>query len=103
MTACPMCKARVSAPTFDDAVRTYGLEGFEAVILKAIWNGNGFPVVTSQIFEMMYADDPDGGPAPDVMYRAFNVALRRIREKLLGSGIRIASVGFRRGYRISLR
>ncbi len=53
-----------------------------------------------RVFDVMYEDDPDGGPGQAKMYRAFKVALCHLRKKLKGSGIGIENVGYRAGYRL---
>jgi len=87
-------------PSLDIVIDHYKITPLEARILSAVWRGKGLPVQTERIFDAMYADDPDGGPSPTQMYRAFKVALCRLRDRLNGSGIGIANVGYRRGYRL---
>jgi hypothetical protein len=99
---CPCCKQPVSAPQPEIVIDHYGLTPMEGRIFTTVWKGKGLPVVTERIFTAMYIDDPDGGPSPDRMYLAFKVALCHLRQKLEGSGIGIANVGYRRGYRLVL-
>lgn len=100
--ACPCCKQAVDAPPLEIVIDHYRIPPLQASILAAVWKGKGYPVPTERIFDVMYADDPDGGPAPQTMYRDFKVALCRLRARLLGSGIGIENVGYRRGYRLVL-
>jgi DNA-binding response OmpR family regulator len=87
-------------PTLDVIVFTYDLSPFQARILEAVWRGRGLPVQAERIFDLMYADDADGGPEPPKMYAAFKEALHRLRAKLEGSGIAVVNSGYRRGYRL---
>lgn len=100
---CPLCKQPVIAPSLAEVIAAQHLRGFEAKILSAVWAAGGMPARTEQIFEAMYADDPDGGPTPSKMYLDFKHTLHHVQEKLVGSGVGIESVGFRCGYRLSLR
>lgn len=68
--------------------------------MRAVWKGNGRAVQTEQIFCAMYASDPDGGPSPCAMYRAFKALLHNIRVRLEGSGITVENAGYRKGYRL---
>lgn len=99
---CPCCGQAVHVPTLDMVIFTYRLTPLEGRILSAVWRGKGMPVQTERIFDSMYVDDPDGGPTPGKMYKAFKVGLCHIRQKLRGSGISIENVGYRRGYRLIL-
>jgi hypothetical protein len=98
--ACPCCNQEVSAPALDIVVEHYRVPPCEENVLRAVWKGKGRAVQTEQIFCVMYADDPDGGPSPDRMYRAFKALLHSLRVRLAGSGITIENVGYRRGYRL---
>ena len=100
---CPCCQQAVTAPTLEIVIDRFGLTPLEARILAAIWKGRGMPVMTSRVFDLMYLDDPDGGPEENKMYSAFKVALCHLRKKLVGSGIGIANVGYRQGYRLVVR
>ncbi|MGZ2448268.1 hypothetical protein ACVIRO_001022 [Rhizobium ruizarguesonis] len=97
---CPCCRQPVTVPSLDIIIDAHGITELEASILSAVWRGKGHPVPTERIFDSMYADDPDGGPTPDKMYLSFKVALCHLRKKLENSGVGIANVGYRRGYRL---
>lgn len=99
-TSCPCCGQTVGIPPLDIVIARSGLRPMEASILRAIWRGNGYPVRTERIFDVMYEEDPDGGPSPTRMYLAFKTALRNLRARLKGVEIAIESVGYRRGYRL---
>lgn len=99
---CPCCGEPVRVPTVDVVVDIYKLPLTEAAILRAIWQGRGHPVMTDQAFDAMYADDPDGGPSPNRMYKDFKAGLASLRAALQGSGISIESAGYRQGYRLSI-
>lgn len=98
--ACPCCNQEVSAPDLDIVISHYGVPPAEERVLRAVWKGKGRAVQTERIFDAMYADDPDGGPSPDRMYRAFKALLHNLRVRLAGSGITVENVGYRAGYRI---
>lgn len=99
---CPCCGQRVAAPSLDIIIDTCKVRPIEAKILRAVWNGKGHPVQTQRIFDAMYEDDPDGGPEPPMMYRAFKVALCHLRKRLIGSGVAIENLGYGRGYRLKV-
>lgn len=99
---CPCCAQPVDAPVLSVVIDHYRLPPMEARILGAVWKGKGHPVQTERIFDAMYADDPDGGPAPSKMYLAFKVKLARMRKRLEGSGVGIENVGYRLGWRLVL-
>lgn len=98
--SCPCCGQSVVAPSLDLLIDIYGISEFEARILSAIWRGKGGPVPTERIFDVMYADDPEGGPSQTKMYEAFKFGLHRLRGRLAGSGVSIENVGYRRGFRL---
>jgi hypothetical protein len=98
--ACPCCGEPVVAPTLEIICFTYDLSPFQTRILSAVWRGRGLPVSAERIFDVMYADDPDGGPELPKMYAAFKEGLHRLRGKLEGSGIGIVNSGYRKGYRL---
>lgn len=97
---CPCCRRPVNVPALDIVIDHYKVPTCEQRVLRAVWNGKGHPVQTERIFDAMYADDPDGGPSPDAMYRAFKALLHNVRVRLAGSGITIENVGYRQGYRL---
>lgn len=100
--ACPCCGGHVDAPTVDAVIVGCSLRPLEASLLHAVWRGNGHPVRTEQIFDAMYADDPDGGPSVSSMYAAFWRTLHRLRDRISGSGIAVESAGNGRGLRLTL-
>jgi len=89
-------------PSFEVIVDYYDVPPMERKILSAVWRGKGMPVSTERIFDAMYADDPDGGPDPTKMYKAFKVGLSRLNARLKGSGVSVENVGYRQGYRLKL-
>lgn len=103
MSCCPLCNAAVGAPSLDQVKADYALTGHDAAVLEAVWRGRGLPVKADRIFDAMYADDPDGGPMPTRMYRELRAALSRLGGKLSGSRIAVEPVGYRRGFRLTLR
>ncbi len=100
MMACPMCKRPVNVPSLSEVISTLGLTGHEVDVLNAVWSGRGLPVMAGQAFDLMYADDVNGGPTQTKMYSAFKSALCRLRKRLEGSGVSIEEVGYRKGLRM---
>lgn len=99
---CPCCKRPVGVPDLDVIIDYYDVPKQEAAVLTAVWRGKGLPVPTERIFDLMYADDPDGGPEPTLMYRAMKVSMFHLRQRIKGSGVSIENCGYRRGYRLVL-
>lgn len=99
---CPCCSQSVPVPTAHVVAYSCGLKPMEARILDAIWSGGGLPVSTEKIFDKMYEDDPDGGPAPARMYATMKESMVGLRKKLAGSGVGIDTVGYRAGWRLVL-
>lgn len=99
---CPCCQQPVQAPSVDIVVFRYGIPPLQARILRAVCKGKGMAVPTERVFDAMYADDPDGGPSPTAMYRAFKVGLFHLRRRLKGTGVQVENCGYRLGYRMVL-
>ena len=99
---CPCCSQSVPVPTAYVVAVNCDLKPMEARVLEAIWEGGGLPVHTEKIFDRMYADDPDGGPAPARMYSTLKESMVGLRKKLAGSGVGIETVGYRAGWRLVL-
>jgi hypothetical protein len=100
--ACPCCNAMVSTPTLEIIIDHYGIPRRGQAILRTVWRAKGRPVPTERIFDAMYADDPDGGPAPERMYATFKACMHSLRCRLAGSGVSIENSGYRQGYRLVL-
>lgn len=100
---CPCCEQRVPQPTVEILASAVGLPPQQEAVLRAVWSGKGRPVQPETIFNEMYADDPDGGPSASKMYAAFKVALCHLRERLVGTGVSIETVGYRQGYRLVMK
>lgn len=99
---CPCCSQDVPVPPAYVVAVNCNLKPMEARILEAIWDGGGRPIQAEKIFDRMYADDPDGGPAPARMYSALKESMVGLRKKLAGSGVGIETVGYRAGWRLVL-
>ena len=65
----------------------------QAKILKAIWDGKGFPVTHAKIQNAMYEDDVNGGPSEFVMYNSMKARISEMRVKLREFGINIIADG----------
>lgn len=101
-TKCPCCDQPVDVPSVAMIVGEWGLSPLQARILEAVWKGKGYPVSTEAIFNSMFRDDPDGGPTEGKAYISFKVALHYMRLLLDGSGIGIKTVGYRRGFSLTI-
>lgn len=101
--ACPCCGRAVAVPTLEMILEERMIPPAQGVILEAVWKAKGRAVPTQRIFDAMYADDPDGGPSNTQMYSAFKQRLFRLRERLEGTGVEIANVGYGRGYRLVMK
>jgi len=100
--ACPCCKKKVGVPDIEILIDHYSIPPLEQAVLRAVWKGKGYPVPNERIFDLMYLDDPDGGPTPNRMYAALKVAMCHLRKRIEGSGVSIVNAGYRRGYRLEL-
>lgn len=98
--ACPCCSQPVRVPTLEIIIDHCKVSEGEARLLRAVWRGKGHPVPIERLFDVIYADDPNGGPSPSSMYNAFKVMLSRLRDKLEGTGVSIVHAGRGRGYRL---
>jgi hypothetical protein len=99
---CPLCKQTARMPTLEMIIDHYRLPAQQAAVLTAVWRGRGMPVPSSRIMDLMYADDPNGGPSQSRAYAQMKTILWRLRQALRGSGISILNVGYGRGYRLTL-
>lgn len=103
---CPMCQPPDPAHAFKlDAlvlglIRDHALSENAEALLRAIFAADGLPISTSAIFDAMYADDPDGGPSPGVMYSDANAAHAELQSVLAGTGVGV--VRRDRGWRLRL-
>lgn len=102
MSECPCCRQSVRTSPIDVLVKDREIDAVSERVLRAVWRGKGMPVQSSEIFDEIYADDANGGPAPCQMYSTMNRALRTLREKLEGSGVAIVPVGHRKGHRLAI-
>lgn len=100
---CPMCGQIVNAPSVEMIIEHFKIPKMEARVLTAIWEGEGKPVLAQKIFDAMYEDDIDGGPADGTMYNAFKLCLFKLRRRLEGIGIVIVNAGYGRGYRLVIK
>lgn len=99
--ACPCCGKPTSVLSIDMVIDRLGLSPMQSRILRAVWDGGGYPIPQVRIYDAMYEDDPDGGPSDFTAYNALKVALCFLRKKLEGSGIEIETIK-RRGYRLKI-
>lgn len=99
---CPCCNQTVGIPSLEMIIEHYKISEYQSRILRAVWKAKGRTVPTQRIFDAMYVDDPDGGPPEGEMYKSFKAALFLLRQRLDGSGVGIESVGYRRGYRLTI-
>jgi hypothetical protein len=103
---CPMCQPPDPAhATKLDAlvlglIRGHSLSENAEALLRAVFSADGLPISTSEIFDAMYADDPDGGPSLGVMYSDANAAYAELQSALDGTGVGV--VRRDRGWRLRL-
>ncbi len=100
--SCPCCSQPVPVLNAYAVSVACDLKPMEARILEAVWGGGGRPVQTEVIFNVMYEDDPDGGPPPARMYATLKESMVGLRKKLVGSGVGVETVGYRQGWRLVL-
>lgn len=94
MTLCPLCKSPVDVPRLDELLASRGITGHAAAILRAVWSARGNRIKASRIFDVMYEDDPDGGPCgSSTMYRDLWVGLDHLTTLLTGTGVGISYSG----------
>jgi hypothetical protein len=103
MQTCPLCSASIAAPPLDEIVLKLLNSGefsedAEAV-LRALWAGQGKPVDAEAIFDVMYADDPAGGPSVVAAYAALRSALKELDLAAPGA---VVYLGRARGWRLKL-
>ncbi|OYR09209.1 hypothetical protein CEV33_2938 [Brucella grignonensis] len=85
-----MCKSPVGVLGLDELLASHGITGHAAAILCAVWSGRGSGITAERIFDAMYADDPEGGPAVTTIYRYLWAGLGDLDRLLAGSGVRIS-------------
>ncbi|WP_424179745.1 hypothetical protein [Yoonia sp. TsM2_T14_4] len=65
-------------------------------VLRALWAAGGRTTTTEQMFDWLYADDPDGGPPRGRMYANLRAAIETVNTVLAGT-LQIVPIGNRRG------
>lgn len=103
MQRCPICLAPIAVPPLDDLVlamiNDHGLSEDAEAVLRALWAGQGKPVDAEAIFDVMFADDPDGGPSTVASYAALRVALKELDRAAPGI---VVYLGRSKGWRMKL-
>lgn len=97
---CPCCAREMGKPDLEAIIDWYDIPPQEEAILRTVWKGRGMPVPNERIIAAIYADDPEGGPAPVAAYTALKVAMSHLRKRLELSGVKIENAGYRQGYRL---
>lgn len=72
------------------------MTGHPEAVLRAVWSAGGRAATTEQIFDWLYADDPDGGPSQGRMYSDMHAAIRAVNATLAGTQ-QIVPIGNRSG------
>lgn len=98
---CPCCSSPTKSPSLEMIIDLYRLSPMESAVLTAVWRGRGYEVSAPAIFNVMYADDPDGGPSDSKMYSSLKFVMHKLRKKLSQSGIKINYI-CQRGYKLEL-
>jgi len=90
----------VAALDVETLIEDRGITGLPAAMLRAVWDGRGHRVPTERLFDVIWADDPNGGPSPSSMYLRTRRAHQYLNEALAGSGVSVVRV--RGGWRLRL-
>jgi hypothetical protein len=100
---CPICNGAVNLPPLDvlilKLINDYGLSEEAEAVLRCLWDAKGLPVDAEAMFDVMYADDPDGGPSVVASYAALRAALQELERVARGA---IVYLGRARGWRMKL-
>lgn len=94
---CPCCRQQVTGPSLSVVIELIGPLTMEARVLAALWAGRGFPVSSEELFDAMYADDPNGGLSTTQMYCQLRLAVCNLKIALPRSGMTVAKVKSRPG------
>lgn len=97
---CPCCGTMVASPGLEMIIALCQLGDIEEAIFRAAWNAKGAPVSSEKFFDVIYADDPDGGPHDKAMRTALKFGIHRLKKKLEGTGVDIVNEGRSRGYKL---
>lgn len=103
MQRCPICGGAVKVPPLDDLalalINDHGLSEDAEAVLRCLWGAKGLPVDAERIFDVMFADDPDGGPSTVASYAALRVALKELDRAAPGI---VVYLGRSKGWRMKL-
>ncbi|MES0016149.1 hypothetical protein [Mesorhizobium sp. M0036] len=93
----------MTVPALDHLLASREIKGFEAAVLAEVWRGKGMRVASERLWDAMYADDPDGGPASTQrMYADLRGAIYSLNTRLNDSGISVLR-DYRSGFRLALK
>ncbi len=99
---CPCCGGVAPVLSPNLIARAYELPPQQETILARVWQGRGKPVTGEAIISEMYADDEDGGPEYETARKYFKTQLSLLRKRIEGSGVRIETAGYQRGFKLVL-
>lgn len=96
MTACPMCRAAVPTRDLDELFDMPGMTDHARAVLGAVWEAKGRAITSTELFDAMYVDDPDGGPSVTRCYSDLRQAAKVLDDALAGSGVAVAQIAQRK-------
>jgi hypothetical protein len=99
---CPCCGGVAPVLSPNLIARAYELPPQQETILARVWQGRGKPVTGEAIISEMYADDENGGPEYETARKYFKTQLSLLRKRIEGSGVRIETAGYQRGFKLVL-
>lgn len=86
--ACPCCEQRAIVPSLNHIVEKLELTNWDECFLRAVWNGQGAPVMAVKLIEALFADDVDGDLSLGHGYRILIAAVRCSLSALPGRALR---------------
>lgn len=99
-TPCPLCGSEnYEEPNVDLMCMLHNIKGNSKTILQHLFDNAGKYVTCNQLVNLVYRDDPDGGPLN--AEKCVMVTMNSLRKKLKNTDYMIPiSVGQRSGYTI---
>lgn len=99
---CPCCRGELNLPPLDDLITEHRITGPAERVLRTLWEARGFTVDSQRLFDVIFCDDPSGGPdRQGQLYAALNSSINTICNALASSGVR-ATRGRKKGWRLQI-